>query len=112
LEPQVPFAVVALGRLGGAQLAYPSDLDLVFVHEGSSVAAAEEADRVATGLVRALNGTTPSDRIWAVDTTLRPEGRNGPLSRSLAGWRSYRSEERRVGKERSAGRAADPEEST
>lgn len=89
LEPQVPFAVVALGRLGGAQLAYPSDLDLVFVHEGSSVAAAEEADRVATGLVRALNGTTPSDRIWAVDTTLRPEGRNGPLSRSLAGWRSY-----------------------
>ncbi len=89
LQPQVPFVVLALGRFGGAELGYASDLDVVFAYDGTGVGAAEEADRVATELVRFVDGGTPARRIWAVDATLRPEGRNGPLARSLDGWRSY-----------------------
>lgn len=86
LDPQVPFAVVALGRLGGSELGYASDLDLVFVHEGPD---APDAERVAGGLLRFVGGDTPAERIWAVDADLRPEGRSGPLSRSLDGWGAY-----------------------
>jgi len=85
----VPFAVVAFGRLGGAELGYASDLDVAFVHEGGTRAAAEEAERVAAGLLRFLGGETPAERIWMIDASLRPEGRNGPLARSLAGWDAY-----------------------
>jgi glutamate-ammonia-ligase adenylyltransferase len=94
LQPTVPFAVVAFGRLGGAELGYASDLDLAFVHsstDGTDLAATEEAERVAAGLLRYLGGATPAERVWAVDASLRPEGRNGPLSRSLEGWRTYLS---------------------
>jgi [glutamine synthetase] adenylyltransferase / [glutamine synthetase]-adenylyl-L-tyrosine phosphorylase len=86
LDPQVPFAVVAFGRLGGAELAYASDLDLAFVHDGPDAA---EAERVASGLLRFVGGGTPAERIWAVDADLRPEGRSGPLARSLEGWDGY-----------------------
>lgn len=89
LDPQVPFAVVAFGRLGGAELGYASDLDVAFVHEGTTNAHAEEADRVASGLTRFLGGDTPAERIWTVDAALRPEGRNGPLTRSIDGWQGY-----------------------
>jgi glutamate-ammonia-ligase adenylyltransferase len=86
LDPQVPIAVLAFGRLGGAELGYASDLDIAFVHEGRD---AEEAERVAAGVLRFVNGVTPAERIWAVDADLRPEGRSGPLSRGLDGWDGY-----------------------
>lgn len=89
LSPGVPIAVVALGRLGGGELGYPSDLDIAFVHRGSSAVEAEEAARVAGGVMRLLGGATPAGRIWTVDASLRPEGRNGPLSRSLESWQAY-----------------------
>jgi glutamate-ammonia-ligase adenylyltransferase len=81
-----------MGRYGGRSLSYASDLDVVFVyeHDGSSAAqAAAEADRVATGFVRLLRGPTPAERIWDVDADLRPEGRDGPLARSLDGFATY-----------------------
>lgn len=86
LDPQVPFAVLAFGRFGGGELGYASDLDLAFVHEGSD---ADEANRVANGVLRFVGGDTPAERIWAVDADLRPEGRSGPLTRSLEGWEGY-----------------------
>jgi len=86
LQPQVPFAVVAFGRFGGAELGYASDLDLAFVHEGSDI---DEAERVAGGLLRFVGGDTPAERIFAVDADLRPEGRSGPLARSLEAWDGY-----------------------
>lgn len=89
LRPQVPFAVVAMGRLGGAELGYASDLDVAFVHEGSDPDEVAEAERVAGGLLRFLGGDTPAERVWTLDASLRPEGRNGPLTRSLDGWRAY-----------------------
>ena len=89
MAPQVPIAVVAFGRLGGGELGYASDLDLAFVHEGPSPADNDDAERVANGVLRLLGGDTPAERVWAVDAALRPEGRNGPVSRSLDGWRAY-----------------------
>ncbi|CAN5718403.1 hypothetical protein BH20ACT1_BH20ACT1_05210 [soil metagenome] len=89
LAPGVPFAVVALGRFGGAELSYASDLDVVFVYEGGDPADVVEAERVATGLLRMLKGATPAGRIYHLDPDLRPEGRQGPLARSLDGYRTY-----------------------
>jgi glutamate-ammonia-ligase adenylyltransferase len=86
LDPQVRFAVIALGRLGGAELGYASDLDVAFVHDGTDV---QEAERLATGLLRFVGGDTPAEQIWAVDADLRPEGRSGPLARSLEAWDGY-----------------------
>jgi glutamate-ammonia-ligase adenylyltransferase len=89
LEPEVPFAVVALGRFAGGELSYASDLDVLFVHEGSTPADHEEGLRVAAGLRRFLAGATPAQRIYDIDTDLRPEGRQGALSRTLDGYAAY-----------------------
>jgi [glutamine synthetase] adenylyltransferase / [glutamine synthetase]-adenylyl-L-tyrosine phosphorylase len=89
LEPKVPFAVVALGRFAGGELSYASDLDVLFVHEGSTPADHEEGLRVAAGLRRFLAGPTPARRIYVVDSDLRPEGRQGALSRTTDGYAAY-----------------------
>ncbi|CAN5825359.1 bifunctional [glutamine synthetase] adenylyltransferase/[glutamine synthetase]-adenylyl-L-tyrosine phosphorylase [soil metagenome] len=89
LEPALPFAVVALGRFGGGELSYASDLDVVFVYDGSGTGDFEEAERLATALLRFLGGSSPATTIYDVDTDLRPEGRQGPLARSLHGFRTY-----------------------
>ncbi len=89
LEPQIPFAVLGLGRFGGREMAYASDLDVIFVHEGNGTAATEEARRIAEELMRAIRGTTPSIRIYEIDADLRPEGRNGVLSRTVEMFESY-----------------------
>jgi glutamate-ammonia-ligase adenylyltransferase len=89
LAPEVPFTVVALGRFAARELAYGSDLDVVFVYDGTSVPDQEEALRVAGGLVRFLGGETPAQGILRVDPRLRPEGRHGPLARSLSGYATY-----------------------
>lgn len=89
LDAQVPFAVVGMGRLGGGELGYASDLDVLFVHGGSTTADAAEAERIATELTRFVNGPTPAERLFELDSRLRPEGKQGPLARSLEGYRTY-----------------------
>jgi [glutamine synthetase] adenylyltransferase / [glutamine synthetase]-adenylyl-L-tyrosine phosphorylase len=86
LDPRVPFAVVAMGRFAGGDLSYASDLDVLFVHDGRDH---DEGLRVASGVVRFLAGATPARRIYPIDATLRPEGRQGALSRSLDGYAAY-----------------------
>jgi [glutamine synthetase] adenylyltransferase / [glutamine synthetase]-adenylyl-L-tyrosine phosphorylase len=87
--PKVPLAVIALGRFGGHELSYASDLDLVVAYDGSGAADAEEGLRVAGGLRRFVQGATPAHRLWEVDLDLRPEGKQGPIARSLDGYRTY-----------------------
>jgi glutamate-ammonia-ligase adenylyltransferase len=87
--PEVPFAALALGHLGGEEMGYSSDLDLQFVHGGEGPDAQAEAERAAADVVRFLEGDTPASRVYDVDLDLRPEGRNGPLARSLDGYRAY-----------------------
>jgi glutamate-ammonia-ligase adenylyltransferase len=89
LEPDVPFAVIGLGRLGGREMSYASDVDLVFVYDGSSATDFDRAEKIATRLVRAVGEATSEGSTFRVDTALRPEGKAGPLSRSLGGFRTY-----------------------
>ena len=89
LAPPVPFAVIGLGRLGGCELSYASDIDIVFVYDGTAAADFDAAERLATKLVRVIGETTTEGSTFRVDTRLRPEGAQGPLARSLAGYATY-----------------------
>ena len=89
IEPTLPLAVIALGRFGGAELSYASDLDVVLVYDGSSAAEFAEATRLAMDLRRFVAGATPVERIWSVDLDLRPEGKQGPVARSIEGYSTY-----------------------
>jgi glutamate-ammonia-ligase adenylyltransferase len=87
-------AVIGMGRLGGAELGYGSDADVLFVCEpsGSSADAEIEAVRFAASVaesVRNLLGSPSQDPPLVVDTGLRPEGRMGPLVRTLSSYRAY-----------------------
>lgn len=89
LAPQVPFAVIGMGRYGGRDLSYASDLDVLFVYEGDGPADYNEAERVAEQLLTEIGEHTPDGRIFAIDASLRPEGKQGSLTRSLDGYRNY-----------------------
>jgi [glutamine synthetase] adenylyltransferase / [glutamine synthetase]-adenylyl-L-tyrosine phosphorylase len=78
-----------MGRFGGAELSYASDLDLLFVYDGSTPADFTAAERLGEHLVRFLAGASPPTRIYPVDLSLRPEGKDGPVARSLDGYRAY-----------------------
>ena len=84
-------AVIAMGRFGGAELTYASDADVLFVHDplpGCDPAlAAQEAEAVASRTLRLLAGARPHP--LTIDADLRPEGRRGPMSRSLASYAEY-----------------------
>ncbi|OBI36685.1 bifunctional [glutamine synthetase] adenylyltransferase/[glutamine synthetase]-adenylyl-L-tyrosine phosphorylase [Mycobacterium colombiense] len=85
-------AVIGMGRLGGAELGYGSDADVMFVCEPAAGVEDSAAVRWATGVaeqIRALLGTPSVDPPLEVDANLRPEGRNGPLVRTLASYAAY-----------------------
>ena len=87
------FAVLGLGKLGGRELHYASDLDVLFVHEPIDGADPDEVTPLALTLAErmlaALGQITAEGTAFEVDADLRPEGRNGPLSRTLASYRAY-----------------------
>ncbi len=85
-------AVIAMGRLGGRELGYGSDADVMFVCEAVDGVSDTDAVRWATSIaeqVRALLGTASVDPPLQVDINLRPEGRNGPPVRTLASYAAY-----------------------
>ncbi|WP_030291603.1 bifunctional [glutamine synthetase] adenylyltransferase/[glutamine synthetase]-adenylyl-L-tyrosine phosphorylase [Streptomyces katrae] len=86
-------AVIAMGKCGGNELNYVSDVDVIFVGEAPSGAdegkAVQAATRLASHLMRICSETTIEGTIWPVDANLRPEGRNGPLVRTLASHLAY-----------------------
>jgi glutamate-ammonia-ligase adenylyltransferase len=89
LRSPVPFAVVGMGRLGGGELSYASDIDVMFVYEGDRAADFNDAERVATQLVQEIGATTAEGQTFRIDARLRPEGTQGPLARSLGGFAAY-----------------------
>src|SRR6266540_713669 len=86
-------AVLGMGKLGGGELSYVSDIDVLFCHQPADgadpQAAAQTAERVVRELLAGLGGVTPEGTCFRVDPNLRPEGRNGPLSRTLGSYRAY-----------------------
>jgi [glutamine synthetase] adenylyltransferase / [glutamine synthetase]-adenylyl-L-tyrosine phosphorylase len=86
------FTVIGMGKLGGEELNYASDIDVMFVTDPGRADEPEALDwarKTAEGMVHLLHATTEEGQVFRVDTTLRPEGRNGPLVRSLASYRAY-----------------------
>jgi len=86
-RPDAPLAVLALGKLGGRELNYASDIDLIFVH-GDAMPQAE-AVKLGEAIRDALARATDAGFVFRVDLRLRPEGRFGPASRSLGACRAY-----------------------
>ncbi|WP_338676296.1 bifunctional [glutamine synthetase] adenylyltransferase/[glutamine synthetase]-adenylyl-L-tyrosine phosphorylase [Streptomyces sp. SCSIO 30461] len=86
-------AVIAMGKCGGHELNYVSDVDVIFVGEPADgtdeAAAVKAATRLASHLMRICSETTVEGAIWPVDANLRPEGRNGPLVRTLSSHLAY-----------------------
>ena len=86
--------IVAMGRLGGQELGYGSDADVMFVYEAVGGAPDKEANdyalAVAKDLRRILSAVGPEPGL-PVDADLRPEGRNGPLVRSFKSYVEYYS---------------------
>jgi glutamate-ammonia-ligase adenylyltransferase len=78
-------AVIGLGKCGGRELNYVSDVDVVFVAEPADAAAAA----VAAAAMRICSDFTAEGTIWPVDAALRPEGKAGPLVRTVASHVSY-----------------------
>lgn len=92
LAPEVPFAVIGMGRLGGRELSYSSDIDVLFVYDGDRPSHFDAAERLATQLVREIGATTAEGQTFRIDANLRPEGKRGALARSLEGYRAYYEE--------------------
>ncbi|MFJ3716252.1 bifunctional [glutamine synthetase] adenylyltransferase/[glutamine synthetase]-adenylyl-L-tyrosine phosphorylase [Streptomyces sp. NPDC090057] len=86
-------AVIAMGKCGGHELNYVSDVDVIFVAEAADGTDEDKALRSATKLashmMRICSETTVEGSIWPVDANLRPEGRNGPLVRTLSSHLAY-----------------------
>ncbi|MBT2403627.1 MULTISPECIES: bifunctional [glutamine synthetase] adenylyltransferase/[glutamine synthetase]-adenylyl-L-tyrosine phosphorylase [unclassified Streptomyces] len=86
-------AVIAMGKCGGNELNYVSDVDVIFVGDAPNGTdegkALQAATRLASHLMRICSETTVEGTIWPVDANLRPEGRNGPLVRTLASHLAY-----------------------
>ncbi|HEY3737609.1 MAG TPA: bifunctional [glutamine synthetase] adenylyltransferase/[glutamine synthetase]-adenylyl-L-tyrosine phosphorylase [Jatrophihabitans sp.] len=100
----IRFAIIAMGRLGGSEVGYGSDADLMFVYDlpgtadGDAVGeqvpeqehrAAQLAHAVAETLRALLASPSSADPPLNIDADLRPEGRNGPLVRTLASYAQY-----------------------
>lgn len=86
------FAVIAMGRLGGLECSYASDADVMFVHSPLPGAGDKEATDAAFAVaneLRRLLALPAPDPPLLIDPDLRPEGRQGPLVRTLASYRAY-----------------------
>jgi glutamate-ammonia-ligase adenylyltransferase len=85
-------AVIGMGRVGGGETGFGSDVDVLFVHEPLPGAADEDAAAAANAVIgelRRLLALPALDPPLQVDAALRPEGRNGPLVRTLSSYRAY-----------------------
>ena len=90
--PPARISIIGMGRLGGAELGYGSDADVMFVcepNEGFEESTAVKWSVTVAEQVRTRLGTPSGDPPLEVDASLRPEGRSGPLVRTLASYSAY-----------------------
>jgi [glutamine synthetase] adenylyltransferase / [glutamine synthetase]-adenylyl-L-tyrosine phosphorylase len=100
--PGSELVILALGRMGGAELTHVSDLDLIFLFTGDFAAESDGAkrlgavhyyNRLAQRVTAGLSVATAAGPLYEVDTRLRPSGAKGPLAVSLEGFRLYQTGE-------------------
>ena len=88
------FAIFALGKYGGQELGYASDLDLIFVYSENGettkgIANVQYMSRLAQRLMHNLQAIHAGGQLYEVDTRLRPSGSQGLLVSSLSAWKNY-----------------------
>lgn len=88
-RPDPQFAIVAYGKLGGKELGYASDLDLVFIYQDDHPDAPERYARLTQRINNWLSNTTAAGVLYETDLRLRPEGNSGLLVSSLASFEQY-----------------------
>jgi len=92
-EP-LPFTIIGMGKLGGMEMTYLSDVDVIFVYDFPSAqigrfSTHEWFTRLASRIISILTVPTAEGSVFAIDTRLRPSGNKGPLVSSLASFRDY-----------------------
>lgn len=96
------FLVVGYGKLGGIELGYGSDLDLVFLHDGASQGSTDGArpvdnaiffTRLGQRIIHLLTAVTPAGSLFEVDMRLRPSGNSGLLVSTLDAFADYQREQ-------------------
>jgi len=92
------FAIIGYGKLGGIELSYQSDLDLVFIHDiddnakttgENSISGLQFYIRMAQQMIKFLNVQTSTGRLYEVDTRLKPQGDSGILVTSFKAYENY-----------------------
>ncbi|MDY0071943.1 MAG: bifunctional [glutamate--ammonia ligase]-adenylyl-L-tyrosine phosphorylase/[glutamate--ammonia-ligase] adenylyltransferase [Thauera sp.] len=89
---QPAFAVISYGKLGGKELGYASDLDLVFIYDDEAPEAGEVYARLAQRLSSWLSSQTGAGKLYDTDLRLRPNGESGLLVTTLQAFRRYQHE--------------------
>jgi glutamate-ammonia-ligase adenylyltransferase len=107
VEHEAAFAIVGMGKLGGMELNYHSDLDIIFIYEGDGEtrpAAGSDPDRfrpqsnpeyfakLAQRIISVLTLMTREGTVYQIDARLRPSGNKGPLVTSLPAYETYHQE--------------------
>ncbi|MDP8262795.1 MAG: bifunctional [glutamate--ammonia ligase]-adenylyl-L-tyrosine phosphorylase/[glutamate--ammonia-ligase] adenylyltransferase [Candidatus Ancaeobacter aquaticus] len=100
-ERDASFAVISMGKLGGEELNYSSDIDVVFVYsedgmtdvkdipKAKSITNIEYFTKMGEMILSIIGSTTKEGYVFRIDTRLRPEGNTGPLVRSLESYQEY-----------------------
>jgi len=86
------FAIISYGKLGGKELGYASDLDLIFLYDDDHPDAQENYARLAQRINTMLGSYTSSGRLYETDLRLRPNGASGLLVSSVAAFAEYQQE--------------------
>ncbi|MFF2317091.1 bifunctional [glutamine synthetase] adenylyltransferase/[glutamine synthetase]-adenylyl-L-tyrosine phosphorylase [Arthrobacter sp. NPDC058097] len=88
----VALSVIGMGKCGARELNYISDVDVIYVVEAGELDDARAntiGTALASGISRAISSPAREPGLWEVDANLRPEGKSGPLVRTLASHQSY-----------------------
>jgi len=87
------FAVIAYGKLGGKELGYASDLDIIFLYEDADANAPQAYARLAQRINTWLTSATPSGVLFETDLRLRPNGASGLMVSSIDAFREYQEKD-------------------
>jgi glutamate-ammonia-ligase adenylyltransferase len=90
----IPFVIVGMGKLGGMEMSYLSDVDVIFIYDPPArpmgrLSPHEWFSRLAQRVISVLSVPTSEGTVFAIDTRLRPSGNKGPLVTTLDGFREY-----------------------
>jgi glutamate-ammonia-ligase adenylyltransferase len=91
--PPPQFAIIGYGKLGGKELGYASDLDLVFLYDDTDETAPPRYARLSQRINTALTSMTAAGRLYDTDLRLRPDGASGLIVSSLDAFRKYQREQ-------------------